>query len=419
MGVVELRARLARRPEFLKLWAGQTISVFGDQITALALPLVAVLTVDASPAEMGVLTAAVWAPHLVFSLAAGVWVDRRRRRKSVMVAMDVGRALVLASVPIAYWLDALTIEQLYAVAFGVGALTVVFDVSYSAFFVLLVPRAEVVDANSKLSVSRSASYMGGPALAGLLVEALRAPVALAADAVSFIGSALLIGRIRVEEPPPDAGTNDESIWTRLAWGLRFLFRHPVLRAGLACTATINFFNFVFAALVILYLSDELELSPALIGAIFGVGAVGSLVGAVVAPWISRRIGMGPSVVLGAVLFPAPLLLFPLAGGPKPLVVGLLIAGEFLSGLGVMIFDVNSNSLSVLLTPHGLRARLTGAHRTINYGVRPLGALAGGALGAVIGLRPALWIGAAGAILGVLWLLFSPMPALREPPREPA
>ena len=415
-----LWARLARRPEFLKLWGGQTISVFGDQITALALPLAAVLTVDASPAEMGVLTAAGWAPHLVFSLAAGVWVDRRRRRKWVMVAMDGGRALVLASVPVAYWLDVLTMEQLYAVAFAVGALTVLFDVSYSAFFVLLVPREEVVDANSKLSVSRSASYMGGPALAGVLVEVLRAPVALLADAVSFLGSALLIARIRVEEPPPDAASDGESIWTRLAWGLRFLFRHPVLRAALLGTATINFFNFVFAALVILYMSERLGLSPAWIGAIFGVGAVGSLVGAVVAPRISRRLGMGPSVVLGAILFPAPLLLFPLAGGPKTLVVTLLIAGEFFSGLGVMIFDVNSNSLSVLLTPHGLRARLTGSHRTINYGVRPLGALAGGVLGDLIGLRPALWIGAAGALLGVLWLLASPMPSVREPPEpEPA
>ncbi|MFN2471765.1 MAG: MFS transporter [Gaiellaceae bacterium] len=407
---------LWRHADFMRLWAGQTISVFGDQVTMLALPLTGVLVLDASAAEMGVLTAAGWLPHLVLSLGAGVWIDRREGRRDLMIGADVTRALVVATVPLAYVLDALTMGQLYAVALAVGALTVVFDLAYSSYFVVVVPRASLVDAQSKLMTTRSASYVAGPSLGGVLVQVLTAPVALLADAVSFLASAAFLSRLQTLEPAPDASA-PEPLRTRLAGGARFLLAHPVLRAGLATATTLNFFNFVFHAVVLLFLANELGLSAGLIGAVFSAGAVGALVGAVIAARVGRRIGYGPTVVLASVVFPAPLVLFAFAGGPQPLVIALLFAGEFLSSVGVMLFDVNSNSIQALLTPHRVRARAVGFHRTINYGVRPVGALVGGLLGELIGLRLTVFVGAAGAILAVFFAFFSPLRTLRELPEE--
>jgi predicted MFS family arabinose efflux permease len=281
--------------------------------------------------------------------------------------------------------------------------------------VLVVPTRDVVEANSKLSLSRSLSWMGGPPLAGALVELVTAPFAVLADAVSFLVSALFVSRIRVEERPIEHDGN--GLRRRLAEGFRFLFGHSVLRPGLLCTATVNFFNFAFHAIFVLFATEELGVSPGLLGAVLGAGAVGSALGALIAPWVQRRIGLGRTYMLGAILFPLPLVLVPAAGGPLWLIAVLLFASEFFAGVGVMLFDVSGNSLQLVLTPQWIRARTVGTHRTVNYGVRPLGALLGGLLGSAIGLRPTLWIATVGAALSVLWLLFSPIPGLRELPPQ--
>jgi MFS family permease len=254
----------------------------------------------------------------------------------------------------------------------------------------------------------------GPPAAGGLVQLLGAPVAVLADALSFVGSALFLGRIRTEEPPLPV-PNGDSARTRIAQGFRFLFGHPYLRAFLGCFATINFFNLAFSAIVVLFMVRELGLSAGAIGVILGAAAVGGLAGAAVAPALGRRLGMGPALMLGAVLFPAPLVLFPLAGGPEPVVWAMLFAGEFLAGAGVMVLDIHGNSLNLLLTPEEMRPRQAATFRFVNYGVRPLGALGGGLLAESIGLRPALLIAAVGAVLGVFWLVASPTPRLREVP----
>ena len=407
--------RLLRGADFRNLWLGQTVSLFGDQITLIALPLAAVLVLDADAAEMGYLTAAELVPHLLFSLPAGAWLERVERRRWLMIASDLARAGLLASIPVAYALDALTFGQLYAVAFLTGTLAVVFDISYMTLYVAVTKREDYVDANSLLNGSRAFSYVAGPSLGGILVQLLSAPAALLADAFSFIGSALFLTRIRAKEPPLEPALGGK--WAQVKEGMSFIFRHSILRPSLISVAILNFFNFVFAALFILYATRELGVQSGTLGIVLGAGAVGGLLGAVVAGRLGRRIGIGPSFVLGMVLFPAPLLLVPLAGGTKAVVLAMLFTAEFLSGVGVMILDINAGAIITAFTPHRLRSRATGALRFVNYGVRPLGALAGGALGSAFGLRPTLWFAAAAGLLGVLWLIPSPVPRLLELPEE--
>jgi predicted MFS family arabinose efflux permease len=402
---------LLRQPEFLKLWAAQSISQLGDQISLLALPLVAVLTLDASAAQMGFLVAAELLPHLFFSLMAGVWIERSQRRRHLMILADVARALLLVSVPLAAAFDVLSFPQLYAVAFAVGTFTVMFDVSWSTLFVSVVPRRDFVDANSKLSLSRSVSFVTGPSAAGFLVQILTAPVTLLLDAFSYIGSALFLTRIHAQEPPVEHDGN--GVLRSLRDGMRFVLRDELIRADLACAATINLFNFVFHAIFVLYATRDLGVAPGTLGVALGAGAVGGILGALVAPRLERAIGIGRSVVVGSVLFPAPLVLVPLASGSE-LQLGLILGtAEFFSSVGVMIFDVSAASMTFLRTPDRIRARTAGTFRFVNYGIRPIGALLGGALGTALGLQAALWIGVLGALAGVLWLFASPIPRLRE------
>ena len=417
LGIDQARPReeapppLTRQPLFVRYWVGQTISVFGDQISALAIPLTAILALHASAFEVGVLTALAWLPHLLFSLPAGVWIDRRTNRRRNMIVADVLRAASLATIPVAWWLGVLTIWQLLAVAFAVGALTVFFDLSSASFFVALVHRSQYVDANSKFSTTRSLSYIAGPSTAGFLVQVLSAPVALAADALSFVASAIALRGVKV--PEPDVERNEANGREELAEGFRYLAGQPVLRAGIACTSTINFFSFFIFAIFVLYASRTLGLSAGAIGLVLGAASFGALAGAVIAPRVGRKLGIGRAVVVGSILFPAPMALFPLAQGAHWLSASMLLAGEFLASVGVMIFDVNQNSLMAILIPQAVRSRVVGVTRFFNYGTRPFGALLGGVLGTAIGLRSTLWIAVLGCLLGSLFLIASPMPGMRE------
>ena len=403
---------LRENRSFRTFFAGQSVSLLGDQITLIALPLVAVLVLDASPAQMGYLAAAALLPNLLFSLHAGAWVDRRGRRRQTMIAADLARAALLVSVPVAYWLDVLTFAQLYVVGFLTGLASVFFFVSYTTLFVSLVPRERYVEANSLLNGSRAASFVAGVSLGGLLVQILTAPVALVADSASFVYSALALSRIKPVEPPTEVAERGH-----LVAGLRYVFGSPTMRSALGATATINFFNFLFFALFVLYATRYLHVKPGLLGVVLGAGAVGGLIGAVLTGRIIRRVGVGPAFMIGCVLFPAPLLLVPLAGGDQPrwVVLGCLFLAEFGSGFGVMMLDISAGAISAALVPDRLRARVSGSYNVVNYGVRPVGAFLGGVLGSAIGVRETLWIAAIGALAGVVWLLPSPIPALKELP----
>src|SRR4051794_4544657 len=386
--------------------------MLGDQVTLIALPLTAVLALDATPAQMGALLTVELIPNLLFALHAGVWVDRRGRRRQVMLATDIGRGLLIATVPVAYAFGHLTWTQLYIVAFGTGTLSVLFFVAYGAFFQVIVPREDYVSANSLIHGSRAFSFLAGTSIGGMLVQVFEGPYALAIDAVSYAWSAFFLGRIDAEEPP---GAPHES--GGLMSGVKWIQHNAVIRAELLGVATLNLFNFMFFALFLLYATRELGVRPATLGIVLGAAAIGTLAGSFVTARTSRRIGVGPTFIVGCFLFPAPLILVPAAGGPYWFVLTLLFVSEFLSGVGLMLLDIMAGSIMAGTVPTALRSRVSGAFMVVNYGVRPLGTTLGGILGTVIGVRSTLWIATVGALLGLVFLLPSPIPRMRDLPAE--
>ena len=401
---------LRENRNFRRYFIGQSVSMLGDQISLIALPLTAVLALHASPGQMGALTTAYLVPNLIFSLHAGAWIDRRGRRRQVMLVTDVLRGLCIATIPIAYAFGHLTWAQLYVVSFLTGTLSVFFYVAFGAFFQVVVPREDYVQANSLIHGSRAFSFLAGTSAGGILVQLLRGPYALALDAASFLWSALFLGRIDAEEPP---GSPHER--GALLSGVRWIRGNAIIRAELLGVATLNLFNFMFFALFLLYATRELGVRPATLGIVLGAASVGTLLGSFVTARISRRFGVGPAFIAGCFLFPAPLILVPAAGGPHWLVLVILFIAEFTSGLGLMLLDIMAGSISAGTVPVALRSRVSGAFMVVNYGVRPLGTSLGGLLGATIGVRQTLWIATVGALLGVAWYIPSPIPYLRDVP----
>ena len=404
---------LWRQADFLRLWSAETVSQLGTQVSQLALPLAAILVLDASAFEVALLGALQFLPFLLFTLPAGVWVDRLRR-KPILVAADLGRAALLATVPIAYALDALTIWQLYAVAFGTGVGTVFFDVAYQSYLPALVRKDQLVEGNSKLEISRSAAFVAGPGMAGTLVAALTAPYAILLDALSFLGSAGFLARIRTEEERPERAA-DAHLGRELVEGLRYLLGHRYWRPFAACTATSNFFSQVVGSIFLVYAVRELDLSPQLIGLSLVPVGIGGLAGAVLANRIATRFGVGPTIVGAAVVFGPAALLIPLAPGSAPLPYLALSFG--LLGLAGIVYNITGISLVQTLTPERLLGRLNASRRFIVWGTIPLGALVGGVLATAFGLRAALFVGAIGSCTCFLPILFSPLRTLREMPTE--
>ena len=365
---------LLRDRVFRRYWSASTISMFGDQISGIALPLAAVLALHAGAAQMGYLTALEWLPSLLFGLPAGAWVDRRGRRRRTMIAADLGRAALFASIPVCYALHVLTLAQLYLVTFGAGSLSIVFNVSDATLFVSIVAPERYVDGQSLIYGSRALSFVGGPSIGGVLVQVLSAPFAIAADALSFLGSAFFLSRIRPAEPPADDGEGS------VLAGARFIAGSALVRASLIAVATINFFNLMFAALYLLYAVRVLHITAGVVGVLLGAAAVGALLGALVTKRIAARIGVGWAYTAGCLLFTAPLVLWPLAHGSMSLVLVMLFVAEFVSGFGVMMLDISIGAIFAAVIPDTLRSRVTGAFQAVNYGTRPLGALLGGLLG---------------------------------------
>jgi MFS family permease len=408
---------LWRHSDFMKLWGAETVSQLGTHVSQLALPFVAIIALKASAFEVALLGVVELAPFILISLPAGVWVDRLRR-KPILVVSDLGRAALLASIPIAHWLGALTIWQLYIVGFAVGIFTVFFDVSYQSYLPSLVARDQLLEGNAKLEISRSGTQLAGPGIAGGLVAALTAPVAVLLDAISFMASAVFLFAIRKEEAPAPTRAQRQAgpgMKTEVKEGLRWVLGNRYLRWIAASTATFNLFGSIIFSIFLVFAVRELDLGAGVIGAIFAVANVGYLAGALLANRLSRRFGVGPTIVIGASCSVSLLLL---AAAPRSNPIPFLIAAQAISSMGIPIYNITQISFRQAITPERLQGRMNSVMRFIVWGVMPLGSLLGGAIATWFSLRTAIWVGAIGMSLAVLPVLLSPVRTLREMP-EPA
>jgi MFS family permease len=405
------RGGLIRHRDFRLLWLGDTVSQAGTAITALALPLAAVTTLHATPFEVGVLVAAEYVAFLLLGLPAGAWIDRLRRRP-VLIASDLARAAVLATIPLAAALDVLTLGQLYVVAFVVGVFTVFFDVSYQSYLPALVEHGDLVEGNAKLQASQTVAQVASPGVGGALVQALTAPFALLADAISFVVSALCLRAIRTQEPPLEP-VEQPRLGREIAEGLRYVFGHPILRVLAASTAAVNLFTGAQIALIIVFLVRTLDLRAGAIGVLASIGAVGGLVGAMATSRLARGLGTARVIWLSLTVGALGGLLIPLA---RPgLGLGLYVVGDFVFALATVVYNVTQVSFRQALCPPRLLGRMNATMRVLAWGTLPLGGLAGGALGNALGPRGALWVAMAGVCAGPVTLLASPLRRMRDLP----
>jgi MFS family permease len=401
--------------DFVRLWAGDSISQLGTMVTLIALPLLAIKVLDATPFEVGLLTTFETLAFLVVGLPAGAWVDRMRRR-TVLVVADVGRGLLLGSLPLAWYLDVLTLPQVYAVALLAGVLTVFFDVAYQSYLPHLVGRDHLVEGNAKLEASRAVSQLAGPSVGGALVQWLTAPYALLVDALSYLWSAAWIGAISAREPKPAAAPG-RNLVAEIREGLAFVLRHRLLRAITATTGTSNFFSAILNTAFIVVLADraQLDLSAGAIGVLFSIGGAGGLLGAVVAARVARWLGHGPTIWLSLAAAAPFVLVVPTV--QRGWLLWAVAACEAVVGFSVVVYNITQVSFRQGLCPERLLGRMNATVRFLVWGTLPLGGLVGGALGSTVGVREALWIGAVGTALAFLPAFVSPLRRMRELPTE--
>ncbi|HEY8409128.1 MAG TPA: MFS transporter [Gaiellaceae bacterium] len=408
------KGALWSHPDFVKLWTGQTISEFGSQISQLAVPLLAAVSLHASAFEFSLLGVLGFMPFILFALPAGVWVDRLRRRQ-ILIVGDAARALLLALVPILWALHELRMWHLLVLQFVIGIFTVFFDVAYQSYLPALIEREHLVDGNSKLQLTVSVSQVAGPSVSGALIAAVTAPYAILADAVSFVASTLFMVTMRHRETPPqhDDATPRPKMWPQVKEGLQWVAGHPWLRAIAACTGSSNFFSSVLFAIVVLYMVRTLHLSAFEIGFVFAVGSAGSILGALATGRLNKALGVGRTIVLTAGVFSVAGLAVPLA--PKSFPLPLLMLAQVLFGFGSVTYNITQVSLRQAITPERLQGRMNAAMRWIVWGTIPLGSLAGGAIATWWGLRTALWVGAFGGLVPFLPVALTSVRKIREMP----
>ncbi|TCO52632.1 MFS transporter [Actinocrispum wychmicini] len=395
---------LLRHRDFRLLWASDSISQFGTFVGQTVLPLLAVTVLAATPFEMGVLTAAETAAFLLIGLPAGAWVDRMRRRP-LMLRADAARAVLLLSIPVAWWFGALTLAHMVAVAFVVGICTVFFDVSYQSYLPTLVGREQLLDGNAKLQASQSVAQVSGPALGGGLAQLAGAANATLVTGLGFVASFLFLFRIKKVEPRPPQPA-DRRLWTEIGEGLRFVFGNKSIRAIALCGTTAGFFLMMETAVMVLFLVGDIGLTSGLVGLVLAAGGVGGTLAAATANWWYRRIGNARAIWVAIVAMVPFELLIPL-GQPG---WGVLVTavGMLGVGYGVIVHNIAQVSFRQSICPDRLLGRMNASMRFMIWGSFPLGSFAGGALGEVIGVRGTLWVAAVGLSLSGVWVIFSPL-----------
>ena len=414
------RPSLWRHGDFRKLWTAATVSVLGSQVTLIAVPYIALTMLHASVFQVSLLAAVEMLPFLLITLPAGAWLDRVRRRP-VLVAADFGRAVVLLSIPVAYVVGAMSIGQLFVVAFVTGTCTALFDVADQSFLPVLLDREDLVDGNARLQVSYSVAQIGGPTLAGNLIQIVAAPLAIIADALSFFISGGLIVAIRKREDKPeralDAGGRPTSLRTEISSGLRYVLGNRYLRPIAGCTGTSNLFGAALFAVFPVLIWRELNLPPAFYGTVTGLASFGFLAGAALSSRLSRRLGLGPTIIVSATLSSPAFLLLTLTPARLEWAAVTLFAGWFVLGFTQVIYNVAQVSLRQSITPLAMQSRMNATMRFIVWGTIPIGSLMGGLLATLLPVRVALVIAALGSFASLPWVLFSPLRSLREMPEE--
>ncbi len=401
-------ASLWRHQAFLRLWIAQAVSNAGTAITNVALPLTAVLVLQATPTQMGLLRMANSLPNLLFGLVAGVWVDRVRRRP-ILVATDFGRALLLGSIPVAAWFGYISFPQLWIVAFLAGILTVFFQIASIAVLPALVSKGQIVEANSKFSLSDSVISIAGPNVAGALVQLVSGPSAILVDALSYLLSGLVLGGIGAAEPPPMR--RESHLWAEMMEGLHELVGTPLLKT-LTLTSSLGMLaSGLDGAVMMLYLVRVLAFGPATVGFALAFGGVGALIGSLINSRVTQYLGTGPTMLLGKALMAISGLLTVSAGlwGNALLLVS---ADVLLSEIGGIFYFVNQVSLRQVITEHQLMGRVTAARRFILFGVAVIGAGLGGLLGERIGLRATLLVSVFVLIGELVLIYYSPIRRVR-------
>lgn len=405
------RGALWRDTDFMRFWFGQTVSEVGTAVTQLALPTMAIELLGARAFQVGILTALQMLAYPLLSMVAGVWADRLHRRP-ILVACDVARLLLLGSIPLAYVLGVLTIGQTYVVALVVGICSVFFDVAYQSYLPSLVRREDLVEGNGKLTATGYVAQVIGPALAGFLILALRAPLAILADSLSYVASAVGVATIGKPEPSPEPGGDaGRGFAAELSEGVRAVFGHRMLRALMSAGATANLGVSLIEAVILVFAYTRLHLTPAQVGIIYALAAFTAVVGSSLAGRIADTLGLGRTMTVGLLFLRSAYLLCPLALIFHPVLIlgGIIIVTRFFEP----IFNVNSISLRQSVVRNRIQGRANAVYRTFSWGAIPIGALLGGILGTDIGLVPTLTIGAAIATLSAIWLLAGP---LRAPQR---
>ena len=417
--VTLLRGRLGllAHVDFRRLWVGETISQFGSQVSVLAIPFMATVLLRASAFEVALLTTLQFLPFLLFTLPAGAWLDRMRRRP-VLIAGDLVRLVALGTIPVTWALGVLTIWQLYLVSFVAGVATVFFDVAYQSYLPVLVEREALVEGNGKLQASEAAAAVVGPGFGGGLISLVGAPFAVIADALSYLASALFVSRIEKEEPHPEAarlaaGLAREPLRRQVAEGLRFVLANPYLRSIAGATSSSNLFSNMIWGILPVFLYRELGLSAATAGVIFGIGAVGTLLGALVANQVARRIGLGPAIV-GSIALDGPAWIV-LALTPHGAPIPWLVLAFAVGGWAGVVYNINQVSFRQAICPVEIQGRMNATMRFLVWGTMPIGSILGGVVASVVGVPGAIWIGALGSCLPFLFVLLSPVRTLRTMP----
>jgi MFS family permease len=416
-------APLWRDRSFLAVWSASTVSIFGSLITRTALPFAAILVLNAGPLEISAIRSAELIAGLIVGLVAGAWVDRLRRRP-ILIWADLGRAVLLGSIPVAFVLGSLGLPHLLFVAFAAAVMSTFFDVADNAYLPTIVSRQKLVGANSALTATGSIAEFSAFGLGGFLIQAFTAPIAIAIDAVTFVVSAVLLGTIRKKEPPPTPHEDREPVLREIRDGLRITLRSPLLRALALSHGGTHILWGIFGTSYLIFATNELKLDPASIGVIAAIGGIGSLAGSALAPIMVRRLGVGPSILVGILGFTIGNTLIPLAPAGAAAVIGIpigavfLITQQLLGDALATVYEVTEVSLVQASVDDKVLGRVNASIGTFTTLLTLFGAIAGGVIAETWGLRAAFWVGLLGALLSLLVVWFSPVRHVRQAPLRP-